>query len=122
MPVGVFSNYQKFIYLMNCTRPEIVYAVSKLSRYTSNPNDDRCTVLLWVVGYVSKTKEYALKYRKYPHVLDGYSDANWITDSDESKSTSGYIFTLGDATVTWKSFKQTCIARFAMESEFIVLN
>ena len=85
---------------MNCTRPDIAYVVSKLSRYTSNPNDDHWTALPRVVGYVSKTKEYALKYRKYPHVLEGYSDANWITDSDESKSTSGYIFTLGGATIT----------------------
>jgi len=41
-----------------------------------------------------------LRYRKYPYVLEGYNDANWITDSDESKSTSGYVFTLGGATVS----------------------
>ena len=60
------------MYLMNCTRLDIAYAVSKLSRYTSNPDDDHWTALLRVVGYVSKTKEYALKYKKYPHVLEGY--------------------------------------------------
>ena len=46
---------------------------------------------------MKNTKEYALRYRKYLPVLEGYSDANWIADSKESKSTSGYIFTLGDA-------------------------
>ena len=57
-----------------------------------------------------------------PLVLEGYSDANWITDSEESKSISGYVFTLAGATVSWKSSKQTCIARSTMESEFIALD
>ena len=83
------------MYLMNYTRPDIAYAARTLSRYTSNPSDDNWTALLQVVGYVSKIREYALRYRKYPSVLEGYSDANWITDSKKSKSTSGYVFTLG---------------------------
>jgi len=41
-----------------------------------------------------------LRYRKYPTVLEGYINANWIIDSDESKSTSGYVFTLGCATIS----------------------
>ena len=88
------------IYLMNCTRPDISYAVSKLGRYTSNPSDQHWTALLRVLGYVSHTKEYALRYGQYPPVLEGYSDANWIADSEESKSTSGYVFTLGGAAVS----------------------
>ncbi|KAL2542085.1 Ribonuclease H-like domain containing protein [Abeliophyllum distichum] len=40
----------------------------------------------------------------------------------DSKSTSGYVFTLGGAAVSWKSSKQTCIARSTMESEFIALD
>jgi len=50
--------YSKIIgslmYLMNCTRPDIAYIVSKLSRNTSNPNDDYWTALLRVVGYYLK--------------------------------------------------------------------
>ncbi|RVW63370.1 Retrovirus-related Pol polyprotein from transposon TNT 1-94 [Vitis vinifera] len=36
------------------------------------------------------------------HVLEGFSDANWISDSDEMKSTSGYVFILGGSAVSWK--------------------
>ena len=85
---------------MNCTRPDIAYAVSKLSKYTSNPADDHWTALLRVLGYVSHTKEYDLRYRQYPPALEGYNDANWIADSEQSKSTSSYIFTLGGAAVS----------------------
>ena len=37
----------------------------------------------------------------------------------DSKSSSGYVFTLGSATILWKSSKQTCVAESTMELEFI---
>ena len=55
-------------------------------------------------------------------VLEGYSDVNWISDSDEIKSTSGYIFILDGGVVSLKSSKQSLIARSTMESEFIALD
>ena len=39
-------------------------------------------------------------------VLEGYSDANWIFNVKDSKSQSGYVFTLGGAVVSWKSLKK----------------
>jgi len=74
---------------MSYTTPDIAYSVSKLSRYTSNSSDDHWTALLWVLGYISHTKKYVLRYEQYPPVLEGYSDANWIADSEKSESTSG---------------------------------
>ena len=88
------------MYLMNCTRPDISYTVSKLSRYTSDPSDDHQTALLRVVGYISKIRKYVLRNEKYPHVLEGYIDRNWIADSEEQKLISGYVFTLRGAAVS----------------------
>ena len=110
------------MYVMNCTRPDIAYAVSKLSRYTSNPGPDHWKAIVRVLRYLKYTQNYGLHYSKYPAVLEGYCDANWISDTKDSKSTSGYLFTLGGGAVSWKSAKQTCIARSTMESEFIALD
>lgn len=44
-------------------------------------------------------------YTKCAHVLEGYSDVNWISDSKDIKSTSGYIFTLNGGAISWKSMK-----------------
>jgi transposase InsO family protein len=110
------------MYLMNCTRPDIAYAVSKLSRYTHNPGKDHWKAIVRVLRYLRYSVNYSLHYTRYPAVLEGYCDANWISDTKDSKSTSGYVFTLGGAAVSWKSTKQTCIARSTMESEFIALD
>ncbi|KAA0053505.1 ty1-copia retrotransposon protein [Cucumis melo var. makuwa] len=67
------------------------------------------------------TIDYCLHFNKFPVVLEGYCDANWVTDNDEVNSTSGYVFLLGGGAISWKSTKQTCIARSTMESEFIAL-
>nr|GEW71388.1 hypothetical protein [Tanacetum cinerariifolium] len=51
----------------------------------------------------------------------GYSDASWITSSSDSKSTTGWIFTLGGEAFCWGSKKQTCITHSTMEVEFLAL-
>ena len=110
------------MYVMNCTRPDIAYAVNKLSRFTSNPGPNHWIALVRVLRYLRYTLNSGLHYTTYPAVLEGYSDANWISSSEDTKSTSGYVFTLGGGAVSWKSSKQTCIARSTMESEFIALD
>ncbi|CAL8091268.1 unnamed protein product [Prunus armeniaca] len=126
---GEFISQKKYsqiigslMYIMNCTRPDIAYSVSRLSRYTSNPGHDHWEALIRVLRYLNYTLEYGLHYTKYPPVLEGYSDANWISNDLETNSTSGYVFTLGGASISWKSSKQTCIARSTMESEFVALD
>ncbi|XP_073035180.1 secreted RxLR effector protein 161-like [Primulina eburnea] len=110
------------MYLTNCTRPDLAYSVNKLSRFTSNPNKDHWKALTRVLGYLKYTMKFGLVNTKYPAVLEGYCDANWISDTKDSKSTSGYVFTIGGGAVSWKSSRQTCIARSTMESEFIALD
>ena len=88
----------------------------------SNPNKTHWMTIKRVLGYLKYTQDYALHYNKYPAVLEGYSNANWIIGSNEVKSTSGYVFTIGGGAVSWKSSKQNCVALSTIESEFIALN
>ena len=50
----------------------------------------------------------------------GYSDVDWVSDLDEWKSTTGYIFLLNNGAISWKSKNQTCIALSTMGTKFIV--
>ena len=74
-----------------------------------------------LIKYLRGTINYGIVYSRFPAVLEGYSDANWISNLDKTKFTNGYVFTLGGAAVTWRSAKQTIFVRSTMESEFIAL-
>ena len=55
-------------------------------------------------------------------MLEGYSDSNWISDADEIKATSGYVFTIRGGAVFWKSYKQTILTRSTLEAELTALD
>ena len=110
------------MYLASATRPDIAFAVSKLSRFVSKPGDVHWHAVERVMRYLKGTMNYGLHYTGYPSVLEGYSDANWISDADEMKATTGYMFTLGGGAVSWKSCKQTILTRSTMEAELTALD
>ncbi|GJZ64767.1 zinc finger, CCHC-type containing protein [Tanacetum coccineum] len=108
------------MYAMTSTRPDIAYAVGRLSRFTSNPSRQRQAITR-VFKYLKGTMNYSLSYMEYPSVLEGYSDASWINHVEDSSSTSGWVFLLGGGAISWASKKQTCITGSTMESEFVAL-
>ena len=109
------------MFLTNCTRLDIAYIVGRLSRCTHNPSIEHWDAIFRLLRYLKDTFDYGLSYCNYPAILEGYCDANWISDTDEVKPTSGYVFTLAGGAVSWKSSKQTCIARSTMELELVAL-
>ncbi|GJX49095.1 zinc finger, CCHC-type containing protein [Tanacetum coccineum] len=109
------------MYDMTCTRPDIAFAVGKLSRYTSNPGTQHWQAIQRVLKYLKKTMDYKLTYTGYPSVLEGYIDASWISNCEDNSSTSSWVFLLGEGAISWASKKQTCITGSTMESEFMAL-
>jgi hypothetical protein len=64
------------MYLASATRPDISFAVSKLSRFVSNPEDTHWHALKRVLRYLKGTMINDIHYTEYPRVLEGYYDAN----------------------------------------------
>ncbi|KAH9715709.1 hypothetical protein KPL71_021156 [Citrus sinensis] len=110
-----------FMYAMTCTRPDIAFVVGKLSRYTSNPSQAHWQAVYRILKYLKHIMDYGIYYTGYPSVLEGFSDASWITDRDDHTSTSGWIFNLGGGVISWGSKKQTCIADSTMAAKFVAL-
>nr|GEV83167.1 zinc finger, CCHC-type [Tanacetum cinerariifolium] len=91
------------------------------SRYTSNPGTQHWQAIQRVLKYLKKTMNYRLVYSGYPLVLEGYTDASWISNTEDNSSTSGWVFLLGGGAISWASKKQTCITGSTMEFEFVAL-
>ena len=60
-------------------RPDIAYAVGVLSRFTSKPSKDHWLAIKRVMRYLIGTKSYGLFYKKYPTMIEAFSDADWNT-------------------------------------------
>ena len=52
-------------------------------------------------------------------VVNGYVDASFDTDPDDSKSQTGYVFTLNGGAVSWCSSKQSIMAGSTCEAEYM---
>ncbi|GJX63551.1 hypothetical protein Tco_0296451 [Tanacetum coccineum] len=93
----------------------------KLSTFTSNPGTHHRQAIQRVLKYLKKIIDYRLMYFGYPLVLEGYTDANWISNTEDNLSTSGWVFLLGGGAISWASKKQACITGSTMEYEFVAL-
>ncbi|GJU35661.1 retrovirus-related pol polyprotein from transposon TNT 1-94 [Tanacetum coccineum] len=72
------------MYLMTSTRPDLAYVVSRLSRYTSNPSNAHWKAITRVLHYLRYSRDYRLHYDRHLAVIEGCSDANWISDIKDS--------------------------------------
>jgi hypothetical protein len=88
----------------------------------SNPGDTHWNALERVLRYLKGTMSYGIYFSRYPRVLEGYCDANWISDADQLYATSGYVFLFGGGAVSWKSCKQTILTKSTMEAELTALD
>ena len=107
------------IYLTH-TRPDIVNAVSIVSRFMSEPSKDHLTAAKRILRYIKGTKSYGIMYEtEKDFKLTGYTDSDWAGSVDDRKSTSGYVFQLGNKVVSWSSKKQATVALSSAEAEYI---
>ncbi|EFA11977.1 Copia protein-like Protein [Tribolium castaneum] len=92
------------------------------SRYQSTPTEELWQVLKRILRYIKGTIDYELFYPKQEsEQLVGYADADWAADIDDRKSTTGFLFKVCGATVSWCIRKQSVVAISSTEAEYIAL-
>ena len=108
------------MYTMMCSRPDECLAISLAGRYQSNPGVDHWTAVKNILKYLKRTKDMFLVYGADKElVINGYVDASFDTDPDDSKTQTGYVFILNGGAVSWCSSKQSVVAGSTCEAEYI---
>lgn len=115
--------YQNLIgglmYLSVMTRPDISFSVSFLSQFNKCYTKVHWNYAKRILRYLSKTKNFCLKYVKEKAQLEGYVDADWASNVIDRRSYSGFCFQMSGSTVSWLSKKQRTVALSSMESELM---
>ena len=107
------------MYTMTCTRPDVAYSLGVVSIYQSDPGQNHWKIVKNILKYLRNTKDQWLVYGESDLKLVGYTDSSFQSNNDDSKSVSGYIFTLNGGAICWKSSKQKTVADSVCEAEYV---
>ena len=111
------------LYIMLGTRPDVAFAVTKLSQFAANPTEDHLNRALYICRYLLGTSDYALVYDgKSNGSLIAYADSDWASDPHTRKSTTGYLVKLANGVFSWNSRAQKSIALSSTEAEYMSLS
>ena len=121
------SKYQSVIgsllYIMLGTRPDIAYAVTKMSQFSANPSQEHLDKALYICCYLAGTSKYALVFNGPSNKgLIAYTDSDWAGDPIKRRSVTGYFFKLADGIISWQSRSQKTVALSSTEAKYMALS
>jgi len=99
------SVIESLLYIILGTRPDIAFAVIKMSQFSSNPMEEHLQKVLYIVCYLSSFQDLCILYSGHgdQNGLCTYSDTDWAGDVETSCSTTGYAIFIGNGIVSWLS-------------------
>ncbi len=119
------------LFLTNCTRPDIAFAVNVACRAMSAPTPDDWMRVKRILRYLAGTLTLGIWFRKSSSpssssvggnpLLFGFSDSDWAGDTVGRRSTSGFVCYVAGSPVSWSSRKQSIVALSTMEAEYVAL-
>jgi hypothetical protein len=116
------------LYAAISTRPDISFAVNKLTQRMQAPTMRDSEACDRVFRYLSGTKTLGLLFGRQPVnestmtttpsvTVSAYADADWATDRVDRKSITGWIAMLNGDPISWASKKQKVVSQSSCEAE-----
>ncbi|XP_019178324.1 PREDICTED: uncharacterized protein LOC109173539 [Ipomoea nil] len=104
------------------TRPDVYYAVNRLSQFMHSPTELHWQAAKRLLRYLKGTVCHGLFFRTgQPLSLSVYTDVDWGGCTTDGHSTTAYLLYLGDNLVSWKSTRQKSVSRSSTESKYLAL-
>lgn len=104
------------------TRPDLAFSITHLSQFSSCPGSTHLAAAKRILRYLKGTINRNLFFPcKHDSIIHGYADASWGNNLDDRKSYSGYVFKLGEASISWCSQKQKSVALSTVEAEYMAI-
>ncbi|KAL0401998.1 UNVERIFIED_CONTAM: hypothetical protein Slati_4229700 [Sesamum latifolium] len=92
-------------YVVQCTRPDVAYALSVTRRYQACTGEAHWGVVKSILKYLKRTKDMFLIDGGGELILEGYSDASFQSDDDDAKSQSDFVFKLNGGCGSLEEFQ-----------------
>ena len=109
------------VYLI-VTHPDIAHAVHLISQFLFAPHSTHYAAVIHIFRYIKGTMFHGLHFSAHSTIdLCTYSNAYWVKDLIDRRSTSGCSFFLGDSLISWHSKKQHIVSRSSTEVEYCAL-
>ena len=107
-------------YLIN-TQHDITYSVNYVRRYMNKPSSQHMSAAKRILRYIKGTSSFRLRYErtKKNYSIQGFSDSDFVGDSDYRKSTTSQSFFMGNFAITWTTVKQYVVMLSSYEAEYI---
>ncbi|UYV79479.1 hypothetical protein LAZ67_17002785, partial [Cordylochernes scorpioides] len=103
----LYGDLEWRLFLANCTRPDLMFSVTRLAQFSSNPGRRHWQAAKHALRYLHGSINLSLVYRRTDsNDVCAYSDADWASDIDDRRSNSGTAITIGHSLVIWKTCKQ----------------
>ncbi|GKB56113.1 putative ribonuclease H-like domain-containing protein [Tanacetum coccineum] len=105
---------------LTASRPDIMFAVCVCARFQVTPKTSHLLAVKRIFKYLKGKPTLGLWYsRDSPFELVAYTDYDYARATQDRKSTTGGCQFLGNRLISWQCKKQTVVATFTTEVEYV---